>query len=111
MYSYRETLCYRQPPHITRGDIEHFWVVELSYGMQITQEGSRWVCQWEAEALRRFTVEHVLLHEIGHHVCFRQRRQEGFQGPLRHIPSEQFAEDYALRLQRLIDNARARMVH
>lgn len=100
LLSYRETLCYRQPPHTTRAGIEHGLSVETAYGMQIEQEGRRWACQWEAEALRRFTIEHVLMHEIGHHICFLQRHRDGFKGALGWAASEQFAEDYALRFQR-----------
>lgn len=101
LLSYREALRYRLSPHTTRADVEHLWAVEIAYGMRIEQEGSRWVCQWETEALRRYTVEHVLMHEVGHHVCHCQRRRDGFTGSLEYGASEQFAEHYALRLRPL----------
>ncbi len=82
------------------GYIEQHWHVECSYGMQMERRGKEVLCRWSAENYRRYIVEHVLLHEIGHHVLYQQRwraRQS------RELPShihEQFAEDYAIRFQR-----------
>jgi hypothetical protein len=51
--------------------------LEMEYGMRIEQRGSRWYSVWSFETLRRFVLEHVLLHEIGHHVFHRDRAERG----------------------------------
>ncbi|MBV9849207.1 MAG: hypothetical protein JO250_05915 [Armatimonadetes bacterium] len=98
LYSFRDTLSYRQPPHTRRADVERGLAVELAYGMHVEQTGGRFLCRWDADSLRRFILGHVLLHEVGHHVYQRQRQQQDPPLLLRTRASEQFAEDYALRL-------------
>lgn len=97
LYSYPDTLEYKMPPFVKQKHIQQDLRVELKYGMQVEQTGSRWWCRWTQENLRRYTIDHVLLHEIGHHVHHQQRSKQG----LAYLPatqaSEQFAEDYALR--------------
>jgi hypothetical protein len=88
LYSWPDSLTFKGSQRVKRRHIEHKLVVERSFGMQVEQIGSRWFCRWNREDWRHFILEHVLPHEIGHHVgeyC---------------DPSEQFAEDYALRYQR-----------
>jgi hypothetical protein len=97
LYSYPEKLEYKMPPFVKQKHIEHDLKVELKYGMQIEQTGSRWLCKWTQENLCRYTIDHVLLHEIGHHVHHEQRAKQGLEYLPRTQASEQFAEDYALR--------------
>jgi hypothetical protein len=68
--------------------------------MQVEQSNNRWVCRWRLEMLRAFILGHVLPHEIGHHICHTQRLQQGRTACPGEAACEQFAEDYALRLQR-----------
>ncbi len=100
LFSYPEMLSFKQPPHIKPGQIAHGLAVELAYGMRVEQVGSRFVCVWEKETLQSFIVDHVLVHEIGHHVYHRRRRQQGYSYCPNRTESEQFAEAYALRLSR-----------
>jgi hypothetical protein len=95
--SHQMSLTYKQPDQVKRSDLEHSQMVQLEYGMRIERVGSRWFCRWSPEDLRRFVVEHVLLHEVGHHVHHMQRRRQGFTSRLTLGVREQFAEDYALR--------------
>ena len=97
IFSFAASLTFKQPAHVKRSEIESGLAIELAYGMQVQRVGSRWLCQWEPENLRRFIVEHVLLHEVGHHVHYRQRARVGIHRPPAHRDTEQFAEAYALR--------------
>lgn len=97
LYAYPTTLAHKQPAHVRWGDIERGFAVELSYGMSVEQAGSRYLCVWKREDLHRFIVQHVLLHEIGHHVYHWQRRQRGYAYCPSTTESEQFAEAYARR--------------
>lgn len=82
------------------GHYEQRFFVEQSYGMEIVQvEGKIWF-RWPADCLRRFMVEHVLLHEIGHHVEYRRRWRARLRWDLGRRLKEQFAEDYAIRFNR-----------
>ena len=96
LYSVPYSLQFKMPPSTKRKDIETYEWVELSYGMKFEQKGSRFFCQWSAADLRRFIVEHVLLHEVGHHVYHRWRQQLGYDYKPLTTESEQFAEAYAL---------------
>ena len=51
-------------------------------------------------SLRRFILDSVLPHEIGHHVQYEQRRRKGYERALPTAIKEHFAEDYALRWAR-----------
>ena len=81
-------------------EVQQCFAVELSYGMRTERAGSRLLCHWEPECLRRYVAEHVLLHEIGHHVQRRQRLRAGLTAFPGHTASEQIADDYALRWAR-----------
>ncbi len=75
---------------------------ETRFGMIRERAGSRWMCRWDREDLRRFTLEHVLLHEAGHHVCHREREAAGLVLCPGNGNCEQYAEHYAIRRRREI---------
>jgi hypothetical protein len=100
LLSYRESLTYKQPAGTRQGDMEAGCVIERHFGMRVEKVGSRWYCRWSAEDLWRFILEHVLIHEVGHHVQYMERKRAGLQPwPSRRV-SEQFAEAYACRYLR-----------
>jgi hypothetical protein len=100
LLSYPEPLSYKQPAGTRQGDMEAGCVIERHFGMRVEKVGSRWYCRWSAEDLRRFTLEHVLIHEVGHHVQDMERERTGLKPwPSRRV-SEQFAEAYACRYLR-----------
>jgi|SRR5437667_5488054 len=84
LYGWPDPLTDKFPQGTKRHHLAHL-DVHRSFGMQVEQIGTRWYCRWDREDWRRFVLEHVLPHEIGHHVCG---------------PSEQLADDYALRYLR-----------
>ena len=100
LYAWPTSLSFKTRRHYTVGEVEQCFAVELSYGMQAERAGCRLLCGWEPECLRRYVAEHVLLHEIGHHVQRRQRLRAGCFAFPGHTASEQFADDYALRWAR-----------
>ncbi len=102
LFSYPDSLRFKLMAHTRLGEINRGLAVELRYGMRVEAEGTRYICVWSGEDLRRFMVDHVLLHEVGHHVYFRQRREQGYKGTPRSKESEQFAEAYAVRHNRAI---------
>lgn len=73
--------------------------VDQNYGMRLIARGRRAVSKWEPDDLGRLIVEHVLLHEIGHHVCHTRRLQAGLRACPGNRTCEQFAEAYALRMR------------
>lgn len=82
------------------GFLKRRFKVKLEYGMTLERVGSQTFCRWTDESYRRFMTEHVLLHEIGHHVQEQQRTLSGFRHELSRRCEEQFAEDYAIRFHR-----------
>ncbi len=100
LYSYPETLSYRQTPQTKQADIELGLAVEREFGMTVERDGSRYLCRWDLANLRNFTLEHVLLHEIGHHVYARRRKEQGYQPNSSRHEEEKWAESYALRYAR-----------
>jgi hypothetical protein len=100
IYSFPSTMVFKQPAHAKRSGIENGLRKEIAFGMEIEQRGSRWFCRWQPENLHRFVLEHVLPHEIGHHVYHKTHNVRG--GLCRNRAScEQFAEAYARRISRL----------
>jgi hypothetical protein len=87
LYGWPDPPTYKYAKGTKRHHLAHL-DVERSFGMQVEQIGTRWYCRWHREDWRRFVLEHVLPHEIGHHVC-------GL--------SEILAEDYALRYLRRLN--------
>jgi len=100
LYAWRSSLSLRTRRRYSVGELEQRFAVELSYGMRAEGIGTRILCRWEPECLRRYVAEHVLLHEIGHHVQRRQRQRAGLSSFPGHTASEQFADDFALRTVR-----------
>jgi hypothetical protein len=88
LFGWPESLTYKYPKGWKRHHIEPKLDVERSFGMRVEQIGRRWYCRWDREDWRRYVLEHVLPHEIGHHVCG---------------DSEKLAEDYALRYLRSLN--------
>jgi hypothetical protein len=97
LYAWPASLSFKTRRHYSVGEAAQCFAVELSYGMQAERAGCRLLCRWETDCLRRYVAEHVLLHEIGHHVQRRQRLRVGFSAFPGHTASEQFADDYASR--------------
>ena len=98
--SQESSLSFKTHWRVTPGAAEKRFSVELRFGMRLDYRGCRATCSWPASSLRQYILEHVLLHELGHHVQHQQRLRAGHYGALRWVPSEQFAEDYALRMER-----------
>lgn len=94
VYSHAESLTYKQPSHTRLADIETNLATELWYGMTVRRVGARWFCDWTPQNLRRFILEHVFLHEIGHHI-FQSSRQCERLGYKTGRSSEAFADRYA----------------
>jgi len=59
---------------------------------ELIQDGPDWCLRWSEAALRLFYLEHLLLHEIGHHVDFFYRRWS----KANHKQVEEFANQYAV---------------
>jgi hypothetical protein len=100
LFSYPDSLRFKLMAHTRLGEIHRCLAVERQYGMGIEAIGTRYVCVWSPEDLRRFMVEHVLLHEVGHHIYHRDRRLQEYRYNPRTTESEQFAEAYAVRHSR-----------
>jgi hypothetical protein len=98
--SWPESYGHRLRAGLERCQIESIFEVEIAFGLQFEPEDGRWISRWQPDDLRRYILEHVLIHEIGHHVQYMQRAREGFTHRPSHRVSEQFAEDYALRYLR-----------
>jgi hypothetical protein len=61
----------------------------LAWGAQVVDDGGVRSLQWTPAALRRYILEHVLLHELGHHYA-----------AIQHLPdSERQAEQVARRIR------------
>lgn len=97
LYSYAATYDYRLPPQTKRADVDAGLAVEREFGMGVEQVGGHYVCRWDAADLKRFTLEYVLLHEVGHHVYHWRRKEQGHEFRPSRRESEQSAESYALQ--------------
>lgn len=97
IYSWKSDLQLRQPAHTTLHRAKRYFDREIEYGMTLEVSGRRLICRWEKEPLKRFILEHVLLHEIGHHVYYRERIASGLTFQPGTHESEKFAEAYARR--------------
>ena len=110
LYAWPASLSFKTRRHYSVGEVQQCFAVELSYGMRTERAGSRLLCRWEPECLRQYAAEHVLLHEIGHHVQRRQRLRVALSSFPGHTASEQFADGYALRWGRREGGAATRIV-
>ncbi|MDQ7824208.1 MAG: hypothetical protein RDV48_15505 [Candidatus Eremiobacteraeota bacterium] len=62
--------------------------------------GEHWYCYWRMEHFRKYILEHVLLHELGHH-------SDDFHSLRRSYGKEKFAERFALSLENKLKQERA----
>ena len=99
LYSFPTDLRYKLPARTRSSEIECGLAVEQVYGLQVERVGSRYYLHWETSDLRRFILEHVLPHEVGHHVYHTRRREAGYVFRPGTAESEQFAEAYARRMR------------
>lgn len=95
LYSFHDDFQYRLPTNTKRKDLLLGFEVEMKYGMTILGDDSKFTLNWTPDQLRNFILNHVLLHEIGHHVYFENRLKKGFKSNVNRADSEQFAEHYA----------------
>lgn len=97
VYSCPESFTYKLRSGTRRSDLIPGSGMELEYGIRWEDADSCLVSVWEPEDLRRFVTEFVLLHEVGHHVCHRERKRDGWSPcPGNHV-CEQYAEAFAER--------------
>lgn len=61
--------------------------------------GEHWYCYWRPESFKKYILEHVLFHELGHHI-------DDYLSLRRSFGKEKFAERYALNLEKKIRNER-----
>jgi len=64
----------------------------LRFGASVRREGGRWYAMLSGVQLRRFFVEHLFCHEVGHHVDHYNRHWSKANGRL----VEDFADQYAV---------------
>lgn len=57
------------------------------YGAQIKKKGLNWYAVWSLENLRKYYIQGILYHEVGHHVDYYYRHWSG--------PNREKAEEYA----------------
>ncbi len=62
------------------------------YGAEILKEGNQWVSKWSLEALKKFYIQGILFHEVGHHVDYYYRHFTRANSK----QVEEFAEQYAI---------------
>jgi hypothetical protein len=97
LYSYPDTLSIKLPPHISVARAELGWRLEMEFGMRLEVVGARLFCHWQPDDLRRFVLQYVLVHEIGHHVQYKARQARKLKPLTNREAKERFAEDYAIR--------------
>lgn len=65
----RDLVCYWKtlpPPHIL--------IEQKKAGMQVVRVKDQWESRMDEESLRRYVLDSVLLHEIGHHIARREKK-------------------------------------
>jgi len=88
IYAVPESFKFSYPCH--PGD--SFISESTRWGARWQRLGGEWYCYWDKERYGRYILDHVLLHEIGHHQDDFHRRRTG-EG------IEKFAERYALQAE------------
>jgi hypothetical protein len=61
--------------------------------------GNQWYCYWKPENFKKYILEHVLFHELGHHIDDHLSLRRSFG-------KEKFAELYALDLENRLKNGK-----
>jgi hypothetical protein len=62
------------------------------YGATVLLDGKNWVSKWSIDALRKFYVQGILFHEVGHHIDWYNRHWS--KASTKQL--EEFAEQYAI---------------
>ncbi|MEO0441252.1 MAG: hypothetical protein AAF067_10280 [Pseudomonadota bacterium] len=62
------------------------------FGAEILKEGNDWISRWDLEGLRKFYIQGILFHEVGHHVDSYYRHFS--QANAKQV--EEFADQYAI---------------
>ncbi|MEM7247608.1 MAG: hypothetical protein AAF533_19885 [Acidobacteriota bacterium] len=65
----------------------------LEHGGQLVKSGGWWYAQHTTSTLRRFTIQHVLYHEVGHHV---DRLSQRSRSRAKTHRTEEFADQFAI---------------
>lgn len=61
--------------------------------------GESWYCYWKQDNFKKYILEHVLFHELGHHI-------DDYLSLRGRLGKEKFAERYALNLEKKIRQER-----
>ncbi|MGV8125450.1 MAG: hypothetical protein AB9903_19605 [Vulcanimicrobiota bacterium] len=69
------------------------------FGARWDKLGDAWYCYWKLDHYKRYILEHVLFHELGHHI-------DDFHSERRSFGKEKFAERYALDLENRLKNGK-----
>ena len=94
------SLTYKVPKGRPRMAAADAFPEEVTYGMTAERQGSGWVCTWQREDWSTFILDHVLAHEVGHHVHHENRNKMGHPIGYGTLESEKVAEHYARRIRR-----------
>lgn len=63
------------------------------YGVVPVNDGKNWVMKWQTEQLRKFYINHLLYHEVGHHIDWYFRHWSKANSK----QQEEFADQYAMQ--------------
>lgn len=75
----------KRPPNRIINEVER-------YGATVEKSGKRWFSRWNLEAVRRFYIQGILYHEVGHHIDWYNRHWS--DANLK--PVEEYADQYAI---------------
>jgi len=97
LYALPNSLDYSLGRRLTKSQIAIRLSEEIQYGMKTEVIDGVAHALWNGDALRKFVLNHVLPHEIGHHV-YRYVLKRQLSPAWRDFEeSEKFAEHYAIR--------------
>jgi hypothetical protein len=77
----------------------HLYHIQSFFGLRLELRGGVWLGRWEADHLRRFILEYMLLHEVGHHVYYLGYPWHRYRHGPSELNHERFAIAYAHRQQ------------